>query len=173
MGICFNVLAQSKNSWWAHWDESTRDSAYVAPNSMITQKWYMVKKLESEPDESYAFNANGTFIYNLEQDSEIPLKITVKGTWKRNKQFLTIVFNYGTTSITLDKEKLSKLSLRKQDEFKNVQNETVRNMKKMGSKTFSYQMLRLNKGVLIIADKVSISGTRHFVTQKGTYIKFM
>lgn len=176
MGTFCNVLAQNDTNWalqykyWVDWDESTRDSAYIAPNSMITQKWYEVKKMNTDPDESYTFNANGTFTYVAEYNTEIPFKTTVKGTWKRNKQFLTIVFNYGTSVITPDKEKLSKLSLRKQDEFKTILNETLRGLKQMGTKTFSYQMLKLNKDALIISDKASTSATKHYVKQKGLYI---
>lgn len=171
MGAFYNVLAQTKNEWWLNWDELTRDSAYLAPNSMITKKWYKVKKLKTDSDESYTFNANGTFIHELEYNMEVPLKATTKGTWKRNKQFLTIIFNYETSVITPDKEKYSALSLRRQDDLKTILNETVHKMRKWGTKTFSYQMLRLNNDVLILADKVSISGTMHFVTQEGTYLK--
>lgn len=164
MGAFYNVLAQTKKDWWLNWDESTRDSAYLAPNSMITKKWYNVEYFKKDTEESYTFYANGTVIHELEYHTEVPLKLTDKGTWKRNKQFLTIVINLGNSVITPDKEKFSKLSLRKQDELKTNINEAVREWRKGGTKTYDCQMLRLNKDVLILSNKTSLSGKSYFVS---------
>lgn len=151
LGFCSNMFAQD----WKTWDESTRDVAYETPNSALIKKWTV-----EDGTISYTFNANGTckFVYEYTTplpELEIDLKISanVNGTWKRNKQFLTITCNFANAIVKYNKEAFSKFPLRRQDAVKSVINGLSQKIRQPGSITEAWEILKLDQNALILGER--------------------
>ena len=109
-----------------NWNENTRDAAYEAPNSVLTNTTW-----EEYPDVRLTFFSNGTFtlIQGLYSDRlEMSTEISTPGTWRRNKTLLTMTVNYPASSIKA--KNTANLSARRLDEVKSYQAEYKAMMRK-------------------------------------------
>lgn len=159
-----------QNSFWdltkedRTWNEETRDKAYIAPNSkFVGKKWYV------GPACYRIFNTNGTYkdITNYTDTlANFDYVLSESGTWKRNKQYITISKNPKLTTYTPKASSLSRFSARKKDEI-------IQNLKKLQATERSwtlrpktYEIFKINNDVFILYDNYDnpyLDSNRHFI----------
>ncbi len=133
--------------------EQTEDDAYVAPsNKLVGKKWY---KIDNGPDDiCLIFNQNGTGS-QIEQfdsykfgDQPLVFKCTVPFQWKRKGLDLTITRLWGSVTYQITQSSSAQYSLRKQDEIKQYIANLKENVKKKGSSTVTYKILKFTDDIL-------------------------
>lgn len=143
-----NIIADEK-----YWDESTMDAAYIEPLSTLTStKWHHKRQ-----DMTLELKTNGTFVITLrEKIEEVHFNVKMSGTWSRNKDTFKWTINHLANTITLDKDDMTKLSQRKQDQYKTVANAMKREMTKKARETKTQIILRLDKDYFILGNRTNM-----------------
>lgn len=145
--------------------EDTRDAAYEAPTTKLTnKKWYQVGTYYGSSDfdfmsidyyvvkHIYEFNANGTGkLYRGSNNYYYTTPII----WKRAKDKLTITYYYSQTTFVYDKEATEGLSLRKQDELEEQRLKEERDAKSKKNTTETITIFQLEDDYLIFEDHPS------------------
>jgi len=138
--LCLLLFAINMNA--QDWNEKTRDLAYEAPDSWLIKKWYAMK-------DGFCWeflSGNKTTV----SKAEPPFVVTIFGTWKRDKDKLTIQST--NVKIDIDANFLKDLSARQRDKYTEAAKQTEGEMRNQNIGKIYYNMiLRLDEEFLIYA----------------------